>query len=107
MVMICIRDSREMQEHETLCIQLGSENFRGVLEKRIKQNTLQHIYHYRAIFLTKTVTSADYQYSNSDSAIPSLLPKIIPHHMVAQCSSILFYRFINFKVQPWRWMSVT
>lgn len=51
----CIRDSREMEEYETLCIQLGLENFRGLLEKRLKQNTLQHIYHYQVIFLIKTV----------------------------------------------------
>lgn len=60
------------------------------------------------LFLQKpSVPLADYPYSNSDNAIPSLLPRIIPHHVAAHGSSILFYRFINFKVQPWRWMSVT
>ena len=98
-----MRDSRkETEECETInkFLVRFRKFHRGVLEKHMKQNILSHIYYYSAIFPKKkkpSVTSAGYQYSKLNNAVSSFLPKIIPHHVGAHCTYILFYGFYSFQ----------
>lgn len=86
---LCIRDSKEETEEwktMTICL-VRVRTLHRVLENCMKQNTLQHIYHYHAIFPTKSISNFNglsifkfYQYSNSN-AILSFLSKISSHHV--------------------------